>query len=342
MGFIPDKKMRRRYFLAASAYALAALAQEPKKEEPPVIAGATQDPTPRVGVVLSSFKEGEDHDGTKIKGVSDPKPPAADLTPAQFEDMVRRAIDAAARRTSQFYEVIEPEDWVVILTRQTVDARIVRIMISYLAEQQRGLRYTIIDRLPSGEWSQEYTAMAKELGAKFPKIKIELVDLAKAPTVDLPVQQKANTTYTIPKLVQQCDKLISIAPLSTDPTRGVSMSVGNYAAISAKPVANDEALVDLFSYKPADFAVVGGSIGFEGDGAKVHHNLVIAGEKAPAVDSIAAQVMGFKPEDLPFLALAGERGFGIWEPDAIWTRGNEIEEAKHDFKKPAGWRPKSK
>ena len=39
---------------------------------------------------------------------------------------------------------------------------------------------------------------------------------------------------------------------------GVSLSVGNYAAISSKPVATDDALIDLFSYKPADFALVAG------------------------------------------------------------------------------------
>ena len=89
--------MLRRSFLLTGAGACAALAQNQKKEEDVQIAGATQDPTPRVGMVLSSFKEGKDHDGTKISGLSDPRPPSADLTPAQLDAMVRKAIDVAAR-----------------------------------------------------------------------------------------------------------------------------------------------------------------------------------------------------------------------------------------------------
>jgi len=335
------KKVFRRSFLITGAGAIAALAQqkpEDKKPEDTFVAGATPDPTPRVGIVLSSFKEGEDHDGTKIPGLKDPQPPAADLTPEQFDAMIRRAIDLASRRTAEFFEVVEPDDWVVIKTRPRTDWRIVSGAISYLAEHQRGLRFTVIDRLPeAGDWGQDYRKLVSGLGAEFPKARVELVDLNSAPTIDLPVADKPGVTYSIPKIVQQCDRMISIAPLSTDPVMGVSLSVGNYAAISSKPAATDEALIDLFTYRPADLALVGGCWGVEGDGTPVHHNVLISGMKAVAVDSVAAAVMGFKPADLPFLALGKKRGFGVWDPDDIWTRGNELEEARRDFKKPTGW-----
>ena len=331
--------MLRRSFLITGAGAVATLAQEQKKEEDVQVAGATQDPTPRVGIVLSSFKAGEDHDGTKIPGLSDPQPPGADLTPAQFEAMVRGAIDVAGRKTAQFYEVIEPEDWIAVLTRPGADPRIVEIMITYLAEHRRGLRFTVIDRLAkAGDWGQDYPKLVSGLSAKFPKIRFELLDLNSVPALEIPVPGRSEVSYGVPRIVQQCDKMISIAPLATDPARGVSLSVGNYAAITSKPVTTDDALIDLFSYKPADFALVGGSWGVEGDGSRVHHNVLIAGEKAVAVDSVAAAAMGFKPADLPFLALGQKRGFGSWDPDEIWTRGNTIEEARRDFKRPSAAR----
>ncbi len=332
--------MFRRNFLLTGAGAIAALAQQKQeqKQEEVKIAGATQDPTPRVGIVLSSFKQGEDHDGTKIPGLSDPQPPGADLTPVQFEAWVRKALDLAAGRTSEFYEMIEPEDWVVVITRPQADPRIVAITISYLAEHKRGLRFTIVDRLAkAGAWAQDYQKMVTDLGAKFRGPRFELLDLSSAPTIDLPAAGKPAVSYTIPKVVSQCDRLISIAPLSTDPARGVSLSIGNYAAITAKPAAGDEALIDLFSYRPADLAMVGGCVGIEGDGAQVHHNVLISGQKPVAVDSVAASVMGFKPSDLPYLALGQKRGFGSWETEEIWTRGNDIDEARREFKKPAGW-----
>ena len=35
--------------------------------------------------------------------------------------------------------------------------------------------------------------------------------------------------------------------------------------------------------------------------------------------------------------LAEHRGFGSRDVDAIWVRGNEIEQARRPFRKPAGW-----
>jgi hypothetical protein len=323
---------RRTFFLTAAG-AVAALAQK-KKGEDLVMAGPTQDPTPRVGIVLSSFKQAEDHDGTRIPGLSDPQPPGSDLTAAQLDAMVRKAIDVAARRTAEFYEVVEPEDWFVILTRARTDSRIVASVLTYLAEHERGLRFTIVDRLPQGgDWGEDYRKLVRILVARFSKVRFELVDLKTAPTVELPVTDRPSIRYTIPKIVQQCDRLISIAPLSTDPARGVSLSIGNYAAISPQPISSDEALLDLFSYRPADLALVGGCRGYEKDGSPVHHNVLISGMKAVAVDSVAAAVMGFKPADLPFLALGEKRGFGAWNTDEIWIRGTEIQEARREFKK---------
>jgi uncharacterized protein (DUF362 family) len=99
-------------------------------------------------------------------------------------------------------------------------------------------------------------------------------------------------------------------------------------------------LVDLFSFHPADYALLGGSWGVEGDGPhapgarSVHHNVIIAGANADSVDAVAAAVMGFKPASLPYLAMAEKRGFGVADPDVVWIRGNDIEEAHKEFQKP--------
>ncbi len=337
--------MLRRTFLISGAGAVAALGQtktqQPAQQKPEdvVIAGATQDPTPRVAIVLSSFKQGEDHDGTKIPGLKDPQAPGANLTAAQLDAMVRKAIDLAGPRSNEFFEVIEPEDWVVIKTHPRADYRIAATVLTYLAEHKRGLRYTIVDRLAkAGVWPQDYQKLVSDLGAKFKGPRFELLDLNSAPMVDLPLPDKPGTSYNIPKIIQQCDRLVSIAPLATDAAMGVSLAVGNYAALPSKPVSGGEALIDVFSYRPADMALVGGSMGYEGEGTPVRHNVIVACMKAPAADSIAASVMGFNPADLPYLAIGEKRGFGIWNPDEIWMRGSDLEEAKKEFKKPAAWR----
>ena len=397
-------RMFRRRFLALGAG--AALAAGQKKQEDAVIATATQDTTPRVGIVLSSFQEGEDHDGTKVAGLAEPRPPGADLTAKQLDAMVRRAIDLAATRSSEFHALVDPEDWVVIKTHiptcyglgpetkdggahqphiagAVTDPRIVGAVISYLAERKRGLRFTVVEGssqwLPAGRskstvdgWSTEwggafdglsYRKLIAGLSARFPGARFEIADLNFADSLELPVPGKAlarnnpGGVYTVPKIIQQCDKLITVAPLKTDVSTGVSLSVKNYLGIAPgskygfpkdalmKLGSPDEVMLDLFGYRPADLAVLGGCWGVEGDGpegpgaASVHHNLAIAGMKAVCVDAVAATIMGFKVEDLPFLALGDKQGFGTSDVDSIWTRGNEVEQAQRAFKKPSRWKP---
>lgn len=331
--------MLRRSFVITGVSALAALGQQ-KKEEPKadIVAGATQDPTPRVGIVLSSFKEGEDHDGTKIPGLASPQPATAELSDAQFEAMALKAIEVGGMKSAEFWETVEPEGWVLILTRPQADPRLALATLNSIASHKRGVRFTVASRLAkAGNWNQAYTKIIGDMSAKYPKLRFELVDLNTAPTVELPVNGKPGVTNSIPKVLQQCDTLISISPLATGAEHGVALSIANYATLVTKPVTTSEGLMDLFDYRPSDLALVGGSLGTQGDGTSVHHNVVVAGMKAVAVDSIAASIMGFKPAGLKFLELGQKQGFGAWDPDEIWMRGSDIEAAKKEFKKPAGW-----
>jgi uncharacterized protein (DUF362 family) len=104
----------------------------------------------------------------------------------------------------------------------------------------------------------------------------------------------------------------------------------------------DELMIDLLAYRPADFALVGGSWGIEGDNASVHYNVMVAGMKAVCVDAVAAAVMGFEAASLPFLALGDKKGFGDSDQDIIWMRGNTLDDAKREFKKATGWAPPKK
>ena len=156
--------------------------------------------------------------------------------------------------------------------------------------------------------------------------------------------QGTSRNYFVPKTIQQCDRLISLSPLKTNPAAGVSLALKNYFGIA--PGAKygfpklglhklgdvNDTLLDLYSFRPADYAIIGGSWGVEGMQSSVRHNVLIGGPNAVAVDAVGASVMGFDPAKLKFLKSARDRGFGIFEVDSIWTRGNEIEEARRKFK----------
>ena len=170
----------------------------------------------------------------------------------------------------------------------------------------------------------------------------ESVDLNSAECVPMPVFGKPLATrnrtghYCVARVIQQCDKLISVAAMRTDAETGVALSMANHFAIAPGAVHGageaDEVLVDLCGLCPADYAIV--------CGANARHNVIVAGPKPIAVDSVAASIMGFDPENLAFLRFASQRGLGTWETEAIWIRGNEIEQARREFPKPAGWTPR--
>jgi hypothetical protein len=396
--------MRRREFLGLAAATGCALAQQQQKDvEDSTSATATQDTTPRVGIVLSSLREAEEHDGAKLKGLDDPKPTDAPLTAAQVDGMVRKTIEMAATRAGDITTVIEAEDWVVIKTHipscfglgpetkdggahqpylpgAVTDLRVVRSLLSFLAEKKHGLRFTIVEG--SGEWlpaersgspvdgwnsewdgafdGLSYRKMVAELGRKFPHARFEILDLNFSPAIELPVPGQAlagnnpGKAYTVARVMRQADKVISVAPLKTDAASGVALTAANSFGIAPgskygfpkdalfKLGTRDEIAVDLMSYHPPDFATLGGCLGVEGGGADastVRHNLLVAGTKPVCVDLIAAVCMGFKPDELPYLAMGDHKGFGLSDEYGIWTRGNDTEQALKAFRKAPGWRP---
>ncbi|MGE5569699.1 MAG: DUF362 domain-containing protein [Rhodospirillales bacterium] len=385
--------MNRRRFLELTAAAATAASAQQKTET--AIASATRDVTPRVAIVLSSFTGGEDHDGTKYGGLADPQPVTADLTAAQIDAMVRKAIELGVTAQGGLADLIAEDEWVVIkpnivachglgpedndggahhrYIRGTVtDLRIVQSLIAFLVEHKCGARITIAEG--SGEWLPKersksavdgwtsdwggefgglsYRKMVDEFAKKHPAIQFDIVDLNFDGTVEMPAPADPERTYHVPKTIQQCDRLISVCPLKTHAGTGISAAMKNYIGIAPgshygfpkdalhKLGPLEQTIVDLFSIHPADYAIAGGCWGIGGKGpfhpggVSVHHNLILAGASAVAVDAVAAAIMGFKPEEVKYFAIAERRGFGGSDTDLIWTRGNEIEQARRDFRNP--------
>ena len=71
--------LRREFIQMAAALPAVASLQQQKKQQDEVDASATEDTSPRVGIVLSSFAGGEDHDGSKVTGLPEPRPVDAQL-----------------------------------------------------------------------------------------------------------------------------------------------------------------------------------------------------------------------------------------------------------------------
>lgn len=373
--------MRRRTLLGLAAAAAAGARQKTGKADVDTItAGATEDTTPRVAIVLSSFRGSEDHDGTKLKGLAAPVAPTAALGERLLDDMVRKGIELGDTRRGGLGQIIGPDDWVVIKPQITArltaagrtvpgsvaDPRVVRSLIAWMVERRLGKRITIAEaaawsgEAPFDPWTSEwdgsyggvaYRAVVEEFARKAPGVRFELLDLNQGETMSMQAPGETATVYHVAAALLRCDKLITVAPFNTGPG-GVVLTLGSYSGFlpsirygrlkerAFKPEAPHETLVDVFSFRPADYAILGGEWALEGDGpfgsgaAPVRHNVILAGANPVAVDAVGAAVMGFTPSGIKHLALAARRGFGTTDLDVIWTRGNEIEQARRSFRPP--------
>ena len=115
--------MLRRQLLYLGAAAAFARPQKPQKspeQTDVVIAGATDDQTVRVGLVLSNFKDSEDHYGAKVTGLPDPRPVNADLSDAQLNALVRKALAFGTKGKPELSSMVAADDWVLIKVDVTV------------------------------------------------------------------------------------------------------------------------------------------------------------------------------------------------------------------------------
>ncbi|MFA6107253.1 MAG: DUF362 domain-containing protein [Candidatus Latescibacterota bacterium] len=157
--------------------------------------------------------------------------------------------------------------------------------------------------------------------------------------------------YYIPRTVLDCDRLISVPAMKTHAC-GTTLAIKNYVGIlpshpSGKVNKSEihqgdfqKGFVDLFSYHPADYSVIEGFWGTEGNGPQwgenLQHNVVVAGADPVAVDAVASAVMGFNPDDLEYLHYAARKGFGVLDLNRITVVGQPIVAVRRRFATAAG------
>lgn len=130
--------------------------------------------------------------------------------------------------------------------------------------------------------------------------------------------------FTVAQRFSEVDKVISFAKMKTHTFMGVTGATKNLFGFT---VGMQKAQFHLRMQKRREFAgmlidlaglikpvlsIVDGIVGMEGNGPRngspVHAGVLLAGENCFAVDVVMAEIMGFKPEDLPVTALALNRG----------------------------------
>jgi len=163
--------------------------------------------------------------------------------------------------------------------------------------------------------------------------------------------------YYVSKTLLECDKLINVPVMKTHNIPGETTIHKQYVGTfmqnaygtgwgkgGVHAYGNDKVpngFIDLFSYRPTDYAVVEGIWGVEGNGPQtgddIKLNVIIAGGDPVATEAVTAQVMGFNPYDIYHLHLSAAKGFGTWDMNQIEVIGRSIEEVRRTFRKPSNW-----
>lgn len=310
----------------------------------------------------------------------------AELTFDQVDTVTRLAV----QRGGGLDEVIEPGDWVVIKPNivtyygqpgengwrkgQDTDLRVVKSLVQQLAEEGDASRITVAE---GGVWCKadepncwestdgwnvhwphydnlSYEDMVAELDATYGSIVIDFVDLdydGYTSNVPVPGGGFAQSSYSIPNTILECDKLISAAVAKTHSRVGVSLTHKNYIGIAPSSVYGfggpskwgvphdriARTVCDLFSYHPTDFGIIECFWGTEGYGPQwgepIKRNYVLASDDPVAVDAVGTYLMGMNPWDIDHLHWSHNKGYGNNDLNVIDINGPPLDDIRYDFNK---------
>jgi len=220
----------------------------------------------------------------------------------------------------------------------------VESLIQYLKEKFAIRQITVIEGSDGAYFSSKTTW---DIFYKFKYKEIEMQGVQLCDLDGLPHEETLQVeTISGPQQVQFCrfpaDYLISVVPPKTHNIFPVSLSIPNLigfvkpeqrvlmfgaSAAEMKRINFSQSekyfqlvqfanrnFVHLLKRIPPSLVLIDGLYGMEGKGpikgSPVFHGFAVASEDAVAADALATHVMGFNPDDVPYLDLAFHEGLG--------------------------------
>lgn len=193
-------------------------------------------------------------------------------------------------------------------------------------------------------------AMIKELGCKF--VDLNLDELEK---LDLTESFSGLKQFYLPRTIVKADVVMSVPKLKTHHWVGMTASMKNFfGAVPGRKYGWPKNLlhirgipnciIDLQHMIKPQFALVDAVVAMEGDGpingkAK-EMGLYILGDDLAAVDATCARLIGYNPNDLEYIKLAGDV-VGNIASDQITVIGSPIDKVKKQFDRPITFKNKA-
>jgi uncharacterized protein (DUF362 family) len=178
-------------------------------------------------------------------------------------------------------------------------------------------------------------------------LKVPFVDLNTDDAVYAPLAANMTGLGKLPiaKTIMTADLVVSMPKMKTHHWAGATLSMKNLfgtvpGAIFGWPknplhwAGIPNSIADLWETIAPGFAIVDGIVGMEGDGpimgTAVPHGVLLFGEQCPAVDAVAARLMGLKAERIGYLTRAVKLG-GTMSPLRIEHAGDAVEPLAYDI-----------
>ncbi|HLO29198.1 MAG TPA: DUF362 domain-containing protein, partial [Anaerolineales bacterium] len=153
--------------------------------------------------------------------------------------------------------------------------------------------------------------------------------------IDLLCSVPMMKTHGLASVTLGMKNLIGLYPGSV--YRTVRAGVHDHAADAGSPGIAFE-ILDMVRANKLGLVVIDGSTAMEGngpsDGVLVPMNLIIAGTNPLATDMVAANVMGFEPDEIPMFVWAHKTGMQPQSLDEIEIRGEKVSSVRRKFARP--------
>lgn len=168
--------------------------------------------------------------------------------------------------------------------------------------------------------------------------KCPLIDMDKRSFVERPIPEgKVIKSLQVCEDVDDFDVVVSIPVMKMHMHTHVTLSIKNMKGCLWRrskvnlhmlpPVEGDDnkpiniAIADMSSVLRPHLAIIDGSVGMEGLGPSAgtprELGVVVVGADPFAADSVACEIMGTSARETPHLSIAGQRGYGVIDIDAI-------------------------
>ncbi len=191
------------------------------------------------------------------------------------------------------------------------------------------------------------SAKLDELAERYPKVSLRNFDEEERRIVKISLGEKGQTQVALAEAVFQADKIINLPKLKTHNFTLLTCAVKNTfgclpgsqkARIHAEakdPISFSHALIDIHLQVKPILSIVDAILSMEGEGPAwgkpIETKLIFGGKNAFEIDIVASKIMGFKPEKVPSIKVAQERGLN---PSEIEIEGESLENVAFNFKKP--------